>query len=92
MDCLFVNVKHTASFHVARSFCQVVPNSLLTPVIKHRVETQGAGDTAAEVRLIPTMISVVPALKARVLAIEFIKKNPKLTALLDHPAGPFTSK
>ena len=38
------------------------------------------------------MISVVPALKARILAIDFISKNPRLTALLDHPAGPFTSK
>jgi hypothetical protein len=36
--------------------------------------------------------SVVPALKARVLAIEIIKRNPKLVALLEHPAGPFTSK
>jgi hypothetical protein len=36
--------------------------------------------------------SVVPALKARVLAMEFIKSNPKLYSLLDHPAGPFTSE
>lgn len=37
-------------------------------------------------------LSIVPALKARVLAVEFIKNNPRLRALVDHPAGPFTSK
>ena len=36
--------------------------------------------------------SIVPALKARVLAVEFIKNNPRLKALVDHPAGPFTSE
>lgn len=36
-------------------------------------------------------LSIVPALKARVLAVEFIKNNPRLRALVDHPAGPFTS-
>lgn len=36
-------------------------------------------------------LSIVPALKARVLAVEFIKSNPRLKALVDHPAGPFTS-
>lgn len=37
-------------------------------------------------------LSIVPALKARVLAVEFIKNNPRLRALVDHPAGPFTSE
>lgn len=37
-------------------------------------------------------LSIVPALKARVMAVEFIKNNPRLKALVDHPAGPFTSK
>ena len=37
-------------------------------------------------------IGVVPALKARVLAVEFVKNNPRIKALLDHPAGPFTSE
>ncbi len=36
-------------------------------------------------------LSIVPALKARVLAVEFVKNNPRLRALVDHPAGPFTS-
>lgn len=37
-------------------------------------------------------LSVVPALKARVMAVEFVKNNPRIKAMLDHPAGPFTSK
>jgi hypothetical protein len=37
-------------------------------------------------------LSIVPALKARVLAVEFVKNNPRLRALVDHPAGPFTSE
>ncbi|GAB5032939.1 mitochondrial pyruvate carrier 2-like [Nannochloropsis oceanica] len=35
-------------------------------------------------------LSVVPALKARVMAVEFVKNNPRIKAMLDHPAGPFT--
>lgn len=37
-------------------------------------------------------LSIVPALKARVLAVEFVKNNPRIKALVDHPAGPFTSE
>ena len=33
-------------------------------------------------------LSVVPALKARVMAVEFVKNNPRIKAMLDHPAGP----
>jgi len=36
--------------------------------------------------------SIVPGLKARTLALAFVKSNPKVAAFLDHPAGPFTSK
>lgn len=34
--------------------------------------------------------SVVPLLKARVMAIKFVQNNPKVQELLNHPAGPFT--
>ncbi|CAM9896522.1 unnamed protein product [Heterosigma akashiwo] len=36
------------------------------------------------------MIGVVPAMKARVMAMNFIQKNQKIAEFLDHPAGPFT--
>mmetsp|Transcript_11967 Transcript_11967/g.15652 ORF Transcript_11967/g.15652 Transcript_11967/m.15652 type:complete len:132 (-) Transcript_11967:282-677(-) len=36
------------------------------------------------------MISVVPAMKARVMAMKFVQKNSKVAEFLDHPAGPFT--
>lgn len=38
------------------------------------------------------MVSVVPALKARVLAMAFVKNNAKLQGFIEHPAGPFTSE
>jgi len=37
-------------------------------------------------------LGVVTALKARLLAVGFIKNNPRVKAVLDHPAGPFTSE
>jgi hypothetical protein len=43
-------------------------------------------------RLIQRMsFSVVPVLKARVMALKFVQKNPKVQEILNHPAGPFTS-
>jgi hypothetical protein len=36
--------------------------------------------------------SIVPRLQAKVLSSEIVAANPKVAALLAHPAGPFTGK